>query len=447
MKESIQRYLYRNTAWSLAIRLIGVALTFGAHVLLARSITQAEYGLFAYILDFAALCSVGASLGFAQSAVRFVPDLKKKNNGAGIRAFAIIGLAAAAIYSVVFVSILISFSASDLFPSGFDTSLMRIAAILLFAISALRLAQEMLRGAGRIIVSQILEQTIWPILFFAIIAVAWTRSFDLELNRLLLLQASIFILGTVILLCLLFSRGKLRYNTLFDSNSTRQWFAIGFPLACAGFLAIFLKRGDVIFLGSIVSEELLAAYSAAARIAGLGAFGLAAVSASMAPPLRLYWVSGDKPAVQEVAARTAALATILSLPLTFASFVFPSLIMGLFGPGFVIAASVLQILAIGQLVNAMTGPAAAIMIAAEKERIYLLASLMASVMMAVLLVFLVPELGLIGAAVAASCAVAAMNIFLAIYIYRKFGVSCVVTIASILSIVDDGKIFTKRVMN
>lgn len=92
----------------------------------------------------------------------------------------------------------------------------------------------------------------------------------------------------------------------------------------------------------------------------------------------------------------------MSAPLLALCLIAPEWVLGLFGPGFVAAAPALRVLAVGQLINVLTGPAGSILIMTGRENWSLTISIGALVLLAVLGFTLVPAYGPLGAAITAA---------------------------------------------
>jgi O-antigen/teichoic acid export membrane protein len=203
------------------------------------------------------------------------------------------------------------------------------------------------------------------------------------------------------------------------------WVGMGLPLAISGLFSVFLKRGDILALGTVATPAEIAPYAAAVRVAGLTIFGLSAANATSAPLLREFWSAGDRTALQGCVDRSAAIATLFSLPLVLAFLAVPQLFLGAFGPAYLRGVTPLRLLAIGQLVNALTGPVGPVMIAAGRQRRYLTMTALTAVAMTVMLALLVPRFGQVGAAISALTSALMLNSLLALDVRRNLGLRTV----------------------
>jgi O-antigen/teichoic acid export membrane protein len=96
-------------------------------------------------------------------------------------------------------------------------------------------------------------------------------------------------------------------------------------------------------------------------------------------------------------------------------------LLHVFGKGFTAGSSALLILAVGQLVNAATGPTGVLLTMTGKQR-WELANILSMVAFNfVLNLLLIPKLGMMGAAVAAALSIAIINGLKIVQVYMLFG--------------------------
>ncbi|MGX7951278.1 oligosaccharide flippase family protein [Tsuneonella sp. HG249] len=427
MKEASARFLYRGTSLSLIIRVGGVALLFVANLLLARSMPQADYGLFAYTIELIALSSVIAALGFDQIAIREVPDRLAGNDRSGLARFIVFGLSAIAASSLVIGGLLYIGRLSGAMPPSMTNSMLALAVIGLAALSSLRLAQETMRAAKRIGLSQVVEQLAWPVLLMAAgvaLAAGW---FAASVPALLVLQIALFFGSAALLFRKVLDLVSTNGPRAMPAGGLARWLGAGVPLAFAASLSVLLNRGDIVALGTVLTAEQLAPYTAASRYAAFLVLGLAAASAATAGVMRDAWRDGDQIELQHTVSRATGLATVFAVPVALVFILFPEAMLSLYGPGFVAGSGPLILLVLAQLLNALTGPVALIVIVCDLGKAYTVAMAGAVVLFAVTLSVLVPRAGANGAAMSVLIALSALNLSLAAVIYQRTGIRAWIT--------------------
>lgn len=438
MKRDALRYVYGSTSLSFAIRIAGVGVMFAAMILLARAVPPSEFGLYAYIVEIVALGAVVVSLGFDQIAVRVVPDRLAEGDRVGLRRFVGLGIGLTLLVSGALAAGLLGAWQARAFPVGFGAQHVALTAALLLCLALLRLGQEIVRAARRIAWSQLFEQLIWPIVLLVLAGAALAGLWRVQAASVLAVQCAVLALGAVFLFAIvrrMAHPGKPGCRA--DDATPWAWLAISLPLALSAMLSVFLNRGDIIALGFFVSSAELAPYTAASRYAALLVLGLAAAAATTAPLMREYWRMRDIGSLQGCVDRAAALSLLIALPLAALFFAFPRAFLSLYGPHYEQGAQALRILTAAQLVNAITGPVALLVIVCEMQRIYALLIAAAAALLAGLLALLTPRYGLVGAAWATFVALSLLNLGLAAAVWRTTGVLAWATPGGIAATVRD----------
>lgn len=420
MKAANLSFLYAGASISLIIRLSGVGLLFVANIVLARSIPQHDYGLFAYAVEVIALLAVLVALGLDQVAIRVVPDCLAAGDSERLHEFLITGFLTILLCSATATAALTVFRHVGTMPPGLGTEAVLLVGLSILALAALRLVQETMRASRRIALSQVVEQIGWPLLLLAVCLAAWLGRFALSVSAIIACQAIFFILSVTLLMALIV-RGRSSRRALPVEEGPRQWLITGLPLALAAGLSILLNRGDILALGSAAGAAELAPYAAASRYAALLVLGQAAASVAGAALMRDAWRSGDREELQHAIDRGAGLSTLFALPIGLFLLTLPEFALAFYGPGYVKGAGVLRILTVAQLINAVTGPVALVVVVCDLGKEYTATVAASALLMAILLAFLIPGYGSIGAAVSTLVALSVLNVALAMLIWRRTG--------------------------
>ena len=119
--------------------------------------------------------------------------------------------------------------------------------------------------------------------------------------------------------------------------------------------------------------------------------------------------------------RVATLAALCSAPIALTFLLFPQLFLSVFGEEYLSGARALQILALGQLVNALTGPVNESMVAMGLQKRFLAIHAGVAVMLVLAFLLLIPMLGMEGAAIASSLAAMTLNLTMAWQVHRRSG--------------------------
>jgi O-antigen/teichoic acid export membrane protein len=165
---------------------------------------------------------------------------------------------------------------------------------------------------------------------------------------------------------------------------------------------------DTLLLGFFANPDI-GVYNVATRLVTVAVFVLAPLNAAFGPYLAHLHHQGRLDEVRRSYAAVTGWVVRLSLPAFAALLVFPGELLRLFGAAFVAGAAVTVILALGQMVNAATGPCGTVLNMSGRVALNMWDNLAALVLNVLLNLWLIPAYGIIGAAVAWAVSLAVVN--------------------------------------
>lgn len=425
-----------GTALSLAVRVCGIGIYFGAMVVLARALAPHEFGLYSYAIEIVALLSALTSLGLNMIAIRFVPDFLSKGDGRGILSFVHFGIVTSVIGATLFGAVLLAAWYRGWLIDDYAAAGVIAISFLLITFSIVRFLQEIMRAARRILMAQVAEQLGWPLVLLGIGTGLWLSSGPGGFLVVIILQTFFFTAcGLGLYLVSRAVATSILDDTPHPLPSRKAWIAVGWPLALSTMMLIFINRGDILALGAFAGPREVALYTPASRYAALMILGQAAASMAMAGHLRETWSQGNRNAFQAQVNDMASVSVLFAI-MPFAVFMtFPEKLLSLFGSTYVAATDVLRVLALAQLINAWTGPIAVMAVICELQRIYALCVGLACAGLTILLVVLIPPYGNVGAAVATLVSISGLNLVMSAVVWRRTRMRCWATIPSMLGFV------------
>jgi O-antigen/teichoic acid export membrane protein len=199
-----------------------------------------------------------------------------------------------------------------------------------------------------------------------------------------------------------------------------EFWRFSLPRTFAAILQILILSLDVLLVGAFLSARYAAAYSVASRYVIYGTFGLQAVVGSVTPQMSRLMDAREYGAVQTVYKSSTCWTVAASWPLLLALAIFAPLFLSVFGHGYVIASSALTILALAMLANTGTGPNGAILQMAGRSGVILVIQAISLAINIGLNVWLIPRIGLVGAAIAWLASIAFMVIVTAAILWRNY---------------------------
>jgi O-antigen/teichoic acid export membrane protein len=161
---------------------------------------------------------------------------------------------------------------------------------------------------------------------------------------------------------------------------------------------------DLLFLAGIMGKEELAIFGVSARIFVLVSFGLTAVYAITLPEIMETGTNLDNPEFARKVGDTNLAASIISVIIMVGLALGSPIILMLFGPEFLVGAVPLTVMGVSLFVRAVMGPAALALSMHDRPNATLPAVCAGVATLVAANLLLVPSMGLLGAAVAATLA-------------------------------------------
>lgn len=414
-------HLLLRAALSLSIRIGGVGLMFMAHVLLARAMSTDDYGSFVYAVNAIPLLVLLVQLGFTSASVKYMHAYKAEP--AALKGFvytsfwlpcmlALIGILAIAPLLLAYVPM--THVMQQTFTYG-------MWAVLLFAMT--QTAQQHLRALHRTTYSQIFEQIGLPLMLMAFAGfVLWhgaTASFVESIHAYTLCYAVLSVITVAVCWRMLG-----RHIPLNETPQWRvsEWVRTALPMGVGVIAIALLSRLDVLMLGAYVAPETIAHYGVASRIAALLMFALAALGAVLDPMISQWYHAGEIAKISNLISRVVRLIVLASLLMLGGLYFFGDLLLGMFGPEYIEAKSIMLVLAVGQALNISAGPSASILNVSGHQKAYMHLVLVCIAISAAALALVIPAYGVMGAAIVSATMLIGMNIALGVMIYRKTGI-------------------------
>ena len=410
---SSQRRHMLDAVVAFAVRVASAGLVFVLQVVLARLMDLGEYG--SYITAWTWLVMLGAfvPLGFAESAVRFIPRYRARGRHGSALAFCRFG-----IRTVLLTSLLIAGFATILALGGrFDQD--RVGLIMLIVAAGLPFlaVQNFLEGVARAHgwyrLTSIPIYIVRPVLIMAgCAAIVWYGA-PLDLLSVGGAVVSAMLLVTLFLAVAVHRAvGREPQPVSPDdvTGSRRVWFRASAPLMLVAGMEDLLIYTDVLVLGALLEPDQVSIYFAAARALALANFVYYAFYFVSARGFSISNALADRDKLQQAVWATTRATFWFTALAVAATLVAGPWLLAAFGEGFAGGYGVMWILGAGLVIRGLAGQSAELLITTGRQRDILIAGGTAVVFNVALSVLLVPRLGIEGAAIATTFAMAAPSI-------------------------------------
>ena len=386
---------------------VSTLFQFGFLTLVAHTLDQSAVGALLEAIAIFTICNNVAELGADTGLFRFSPiflkrrpqDIRRLHAAALLPALIASVLAAALVY--VYAPQLVHIFVHHVRRPGTSTSLR----ILAFFLPAVTLTTVMCAGLRAwtlrvpLIINYFLSPITRPVIFAGFLVIGVT----LKLATIAYVApiAAGFGLAAIVLAT------KLRSTTGEPGEPAASWgdvaaqfWRFSLPRAFGAVFQILVLSLDVLLVGAILSTRQAAAYSVASRYIQFSTFALTAIIASVMPQMSRLMDARDYPAVKVVYKSCTWWTIAASWPPLLVLASFSPLFLSLFGHGYVVASSALTILSLAMLASTGTGPNGALLQMAGRSGVILALQATSLVINVGLNLWLIPRLGLTGAAIA-----------------------------------------------
>jgi O-antigen/teichoic acid export membrane protein len=371
------------------------------------------------------ILAVARGLGIPYAFVRFIPEYQVSEDAAKrqrlVRYARIVAVA-----SAVAVAILGAVVIGALAPAGVSLDAVALGMATVPLLAVLTLQSELARGFRRVVLAYLPLLVLRPLFTLALGVAVLAATGHLTATR--GLAAGL----VALVVCLIAQRGRVRRllgtaagataRARADRVERREWLRVALPLMLINLLAAIALRADVIVVGISRGSHAAGVYAVAARVALLSTFALEALNTIVAPTIARLYFGEQHAALQRLVRSTARVTFAASLAVTLALELAGTKSLELFGPGYAGGIAALQILLIGQLVNASTGQVTYLMIATGEQNLAALAQTVATVLFLVSALVLTAYWGLVGTALAVTLGRATINVWMVIAAQRRLRV-------------------------
>ncbi len=409
------------------IRIIGLILSLGTSVIIARTLGTERFGQYAFLVTVVELLTIIALFGSPALIMREVAA------GVSTKAFGMVRgvlnwtTRATTLLSIpimlIAVIMFLKWNAYVVHPLSLKVFLAAASLVLIDALS--RQNTNAIQGLGQIISSQILGILVCSI-FILVFLVGTITMFPESVSI-----ANIFLILVICriltLLLLHFKKNQYLPNEVYRSEPEyypSKWLKSALPLLLVSSMLIINTRIDIIMLGYLQESMDVGLYRVAQRGGQLMLFGVMAVDSVINPMAARAWAQKQKKQLQKVVSKSIWIALLFTIPL-FAIYLLlgQDLITFIYGFEYKEAWLPLVVLSSGYLSLAFLGRGGVILTMSHFERHTAAAISIGAVCNIIFNLLLIPRYGINGAATATALAVSLRMIMESLFAYRKTGIN------------------------
>ncbi len=419
-----------------AIRLLSAAIAFVLQILLARWMGSTQYG--AFVLAWVVILLLGhlACMGLQTGIIKFITEYRAKLDKAHLRGALIAAPAISVCVSLLFA--LIGYFTLSYFGDSINKVYLMPFYLSLICLPMLAI-EEVQDGIAR---SFDLPLTafgpafiIRPIVILGVMLIIFQSGTAATASTAIIAAIIATFVSTTLQSILLWRQVKtLIANEFAESDSQasnhpkrtryqiKYWMSVAVPIFMAGGFYNLQTNIDIIFIGYFLDPQNVAVYFAAIKTLALVHFVHFAMRAASAHHFARYHSNNDSNGlahyINKITLWTFWPTLVLALGMVLAG----GFILNLFGADFANGQSLLGILAIGIVARASMGPAESLLSMTGHQNSSVLVLAITLICNLVLNIALIPLLGVVGAAIATTCAMIIETAALHVAVSRKLGI-------------------------
>ena len=412
---SLGAALVKGAVGTAAIKVASAGIAFATSIVLAKSLGPAGYGIFSYAVALVALLAIPSELGIPSLAVREIAVANAHGNWGRMRGFIAWSHRTVAVTSgtLVLVSAIALSLWSDRF-GGAEATCMWLALLLVPLVSLGALRDAMLRGLRKVLLGQLSQPFIRPLILLLVLLALLQLGVDLAspvriMTLHILSVATAFLVG----LCLFLANRPAALGSEPASFDSANWLRSSIPFGMTAALQLVNGRTDILALGIFQPDAQVGIYRVASQLAAVVIFGMQAVAAIQGPHIANLFAKGEMEKLQNMITRSTQAILMIAIPVVVIITLFGTVIIRtIYGAAYEAAYVPLVILCFGQLFNASMGSVASLLNMTGHERDTTRSVLVGAVVNITLNVTLVPNWGMTGAAIATATTLIVWNVIM-----------------------------------
>jgi O-antigen/teichoic acid export membrane protein len=406
----------------LGIRVVASAISYVSIVALARWMGAHEYGVFAYAWAWLYMLALPAGFGLAAACVRFIAEYVALDDWPKVRGM--IGRSVALTFTtgvvIAGLVVLAVLFVPSLVKPDFRIALV-LAAIGLPLVALSGLGSQIGRAFGWVALAYGPSQVWWPALLVLVAGIMTATGSSMAAT--IMVPVSLALLAAVLAVqAIVYARRlRARLKSVAAEYDRPAWMRVALPMLLIDSFVALISYADIVMVGIFLTPSDVAHYFAATRLAMVVSFFLTSVGSLAGPNLAALYAQGKTSDMQELLAGVTPWMTLPAAAVTLLLVVAGWPLLRLFGAGFDTAYVTLVLLAAGNLVASVNGPAGLVLNMTGHQGSCGKTYAGAAVTNIILNALLIPRLGIAGAALATTLTIIVTSGLLVFLVRRHLG--------------------------
>jgi len=414
-----QNPIFLQSVKTMFLRILGVVMLFGFTLFLTHNYSPEIIGEYDFIRSFLLVTGSICILGTDQAILYFAGIINSSRTNASLRA----------IYRKMLVIItgMSSLSLLVLFIIGKDRIanflndehiyvLILKATLTLIFYSVTLFNTETLRALERVYIAELFRNTFKYISVIIGSILLFIINMEEYLVDTFLIGFVFMALISTVMIFRILKKDGIEQKTFYSYNYIIKK---SYPMAISTMAIFLLMSFDVMFLKKHNGNSVVAFYAVGVKLMSILLMIMNAVTITISTKIAESFYIGDIEELKKIMRNSARIIFLTTLPVVFLISLFSEHVLLFFGKEYLVAKESLIILIIGQCVCSFFGGVQVYLNMTGRQHIFQIILILAVIVNFTLNSFLVPEYGMIGAALSYSVSMFFWNLIAAIYIYMK----------------------------
>lgn len=421
-------YYSLNFFISFCIKVLGIILTLGSQIYLARVLSIKDYGYYNFGLTSLAIIGILSRFNIEILALKEITIYLNKKNLAKIKFFLFesVGIIFK-LFLVIFLLLIIFIYLSE----SLTKNLKYVSIIFLLSIPFYNLTlliSSFLRAYDFFISSQIFEAILKPvfiILFLTIFLFLSNSKSNFEIFELSVLYLFVSVVSFLIIFVIFNQNIYSILKNIKPSNIENKILKKSIPIFFGTFFYLLISQSDILMLNILKGPESVGLYAPAAKLSSMIFFLGSIFSAVIATKISKAFLNKNVNEINRISKFTTKILLLISFIYLIFLYFFGKIFLSLFGENFVLSYIPLLILSFGYIARSFS-ISQDFMVMTNMQKIFFNILFLGFIINLVGNYILIEKYGIIGASIATSISLIFIYTLMPILIYTKHKINTTV---------------------
>jgi len=378
------------------------------------------FGKYSYIISFLTILITLSGLGLGSGVMFFGQKYRQKgyhDKAKGVIAFAYVLVAVVGSILTALVMLFAEPISKTLLNSPDYTLLLVVMAPLILIESLYSLSLSIFRSLKRIARFSLVKNIFYHVTRIAAILLCFVVFGLRDISGIIIPTYIAYVSVLAYSLINLYKSGEIGKPSAITKPEKREMVKYSLPLFMTAIIAILLRQADILMLGFIKTEEAVAVYKISVQICAIIPFFKRITATFFSPMIASLYHKGKKEEMIHTYKTITKWTFTFGLMIFLGIVLFGKSVLHLFGKEFIYGHTALILVACGSIIGVVTGQASSMNAMTGHPRFNLISAITTFTVNIILNILLIPNHGIIGAAVATLISSLIGNSMSLLYLY------------------------------